>query len=276
MNYQTNWQKATKSHPNFEISELGWEQHVLIDHSKNLVYRYPKHLKAQQKLEDEVSVLKTLKSVKFNVQIPIIVDHTANYSIYKYIPGQVLTDEVLNSLDKTHIEEIGQELGKFFAILHSLPISIIDQKIHKQKLSLNDYYRDRLYNSEILRQNRKIDKYLQEISKSDINVVVHGDLHGKNIVINPLDKKLVGIIDFSELEIGDPHQDFRKIFMTDSRLLEPAVRQYSKLTDLELSRSKIKAWAYINEFANLAYFNDKPHNLTYIRAYQNLKKWDLI
>lgn len=276
MNYEKTWQNAISDHPDFEISELGWEQHVLIDHSKNLVYRYPRHLKAEHKLKNEVGILKILNKIKFNVDIPILLKHTDSYTVYKYIPGEVLTSDLINNLSDHRIQQIGKALGEFLATLHSVPKSILQQKFYKQTISLIDYYRDHLKDSEILRQNRKIDKFLQEISKNYIELVVHGDLHGKNMVINPKTKKLVGIIDFSELEVGDPHQDFRKIFMSDERLLASAVHKYQELTTRTLSINKIMTWAYVNEFANLAHFYNQPENLTYKRAYQNLKKWGQI
>ena len=41
-------------------------------------------------------------------------------------------------------------------------------------------------------------------------VLLHGDLHGKNIIVDSFNN-LQGIIDWDEVCIGDPHWEFRKI-----------------------------------------------------------------
>ena len=61
--------------------------------------------------------------------------------------------------------------------------------------------------------------------------------------------------------------------MADSRFLDPMIQAYLENTNTKLSADKIKAWAYVNEWANIAYFKDQPNHPTYIRAHKHLRRW---
>ena len=277
--FEQQWQTAKKSHPEngFEIVEHGWEQHVLVDHAKNLVYRYPRNKNAFNKLTDEVAVLRELHQATFNVAIPVLREHTADYTVYDYIPGDVLSDDIIADLTDEQLASIGHDLGIFFSILHSTSPDVVKSKATRQTTSLYDYYARRIEGAKTADFYEKAhDTLLSIAGDTNDQVVVHGDLHGLNIVIDPVTKNLSGIIDFSELELGNRHQDFRKPFMTDSRLLGPAINAYEQHCDIKLSKEKIIAWAYVNEWANIAYFKDTPENPTYLRAFKHLRKWQQI
>lgn len=276
-NYPDTWEAAKQSavEHGLEVVEHGWEQHVIVDEPNGLVFRYPRHQAAADKLVDEVALLGALNQSKWPVRIPYLRHHTSEYTVYDYIPGDVIDAKVASQLNDTEATQLGYDLGVFLSELHQADPKVVEQKITKQTMSLLDYYKDRIEQGESSEFYNMACQDLAVITNHPVtdHVVVHGDLHGLNIVIDPADKKLVGIIDFSELEIGDPHQDFRKLFMTDERLLEPSIRAYKQCTGKELSEAAAKAWAYVNEWANVCYFSEEPANPTYKRARNHLKKW---
>lgn len=274
--FDQDWSQAVKSHPGsrFQVVEHGWEQHVLVDHEKNLVYRYPRNQNAANKLTDEVEVLRALHGVPFNVAIPRLRELTKEYAVYDYIPGDVLLENASSALSDDQAESIGSDLGVFFSILHTCNKSIVDGKKTKQKTSLYEYYEGRIEGAKGENFYQKAHNLLLKLNPDDKNqAVVHGDLHGLNIVVDPIHKTLAGIIDFSELELGDPHQDLRKPFMTDDRFLAPMIATYKDHCGVNLDPEKIKTWAYVNEWANIAYFKGQPTNATYLRAQKHLKRW---
>lgn len=266
-------QKAQKE--TSEIVEHGWEQHVLIDHQNNLVYRYPRNQNAADKLADEIEVLRGLHKQDWPVQIPRLLEHNSKYSVYDLIEGEVLTEYRLSRISNGMAAEIGSDLGIFLAQLHAADKDLVLRKKTKQTISLYEYYENRINQSMGSRYYNSAKSDLSHISNSleSQQVVVHGDLHGLNIVVDPQTNKLVGIIDFSEVETGDPHQDFRKLFMTDERLLKPSVNSYKNAGGKELSLPLIKYWAYVNEWANACHFYENPGHPTYQRAVKHLKKW---
>ncbi len=269
------WLNATAQHKGsaWESVEHGWEQHVLVDHTNNIVYRYPRNQNASNKLADEVSVLSALNQVRFNVAIPRILEHKKAKTSYEYIPGDIISEDKTRSLTNDQAEKIGQDLGEFLAILHSVNPVVANSKKTKQSISLYDYYLDRIENAKDELFYEHVINLAKKIKPQKPYVVMHGDLHGLNMIIDPLTNRLTGVIDFSELELGDRHQDFRKIFMTDERFIDPALKVYKKLSGYELSKTQITAWAYINEWANIAFYKDKTSHPTYRRALKHLKSW---
>ena len=275
--FDEHWLNAKTGHPDswFEIVEHGWEQHVLVDHQRNLVYRYPRNKNAKAKLDDEVQVLSELHGIVFNLAIPVIEEHSNDFTLYKYIPGDVMDEKTIKSLSNEQVEKIGTDLGVFLSILHSASPEIVKSKKTKQTMSLYQYYAQRIEKSLGSDFYIHAKKLLEKIEYEQTDeVVVHGDLHGLNMVVDPINAQLVGVIDFSELELGNRFQDFRKLFMTDRRLLDSALRSYSEKTGNNLDKEVILAWAYVNEWANIAYFKDQQNNPTYIRAQKHLKLWD--
>lgn len=276
LSYDQIWTDVKTAHRvgGFEVVEHGWEQHVLVDHEKNIVYRYPRNQNAADKLADEVAVLESLRHTIFNVAIPVLRHHNAQYTVYDYIPGDVIDETTAKDLTDDQAEKIGHDLGIFFSILHATNPEVIRHKSTKQTASLLEYYVERINKAKDADFYAHAQNLLAKIKHDDDDeVVVHGDLHGLNMVIDPISKNLIGIIDFSELELGNRHQDFRKIFMADSRFLDPAISAYLSTTSVSLDAEKVKVWAYVNEWANIAYFKNQPSHPTYVRAQKHLTRW---
>lgn len=277
--YAEHWQIARQAalRSGLQIIEHGWEQHVIIDEQNNTVYRYPRHQAAANKLADEVMVLRAINQHDWSIALPVMLSHTKHYSSYKLVPGEVIMHGQADNLSDRQCTSIGQGLGEFLAKFHELDHRVVQQKKTKQTTTLLEYYRTRINGAAATEFYKPARQRLQELlncTDSKMKVVVHGDLHGPNIVIDPQTKILNGVIDFSEVEIGNPHQEFRKIFMTDNRLLQPAAKSYEDNGGKRLNLEEIVLWAYVNEWSNLCYFAEVPSNPTYQRAYQHLKSWD--
>lgn len=278
--YDQNWQKARAQalKAGLQIVEHGWEQHVIIDETRGIVYRYPRHRAASDKLNDEVAVLRTIHRQEWPVDLPVMLEHNSIFTSYGYIPGEVLTEDMVDKLKPDDFEGIGRQLGKFLAQFHKLGSEIVAHKETKHSTTLLEYYAKRIdsaTNYEFRLKGREALarlNNLRELARIR-TVVLHGDLHGPNVVINPRTKHVQGVIDLSEVEIGDPHQEFRKIFMTFPKSLEAAIESYEQSGGQPLNREEIVHWAYVNEWANLCHFAGEPSNLTYRRALKHLKEW---
>lgn len=276
--YLINWQtaRAAAEAAGLRIIEHGWEQHVIIDEKAGIVYRYPRHDAAAAKLADEVAVLNDVNKHAWPIALPVMREHNDTFTAYKYIPGEVLIPERVEQAPAESLEKIGARLGHFLARFHHLDFQVVTQKKTKHHTSLLQYYEGRInssiatdfYDKALLALN-KLKGMMDEIEP----VVLHGDLHGPNVVVDPKTFELQGVIDLSEMETGDPHQEFRKIFMTFPRALNSAVEAYQKNGGHALRIEKIIQWAFVNEWANAGYFADEPENVTFKRAVQHLQKW---
>lgn len=271
--YSEHWSEARNAaiHHGLHIIEHGWEQHVIIDEPNGVVYRYPRHAAAAAKLEDEVAVLNAVHQQAWPIKLPVMYEHTPTYTSYEYIPGQVLTKDILDSFTEDDITRVGGQLGSFLSQLHRMDHTAVDQKATKHTTTLLEYYTDRIASAGGKPMHKAAVTALGGLSVTNTpEVVVHGDLHGLNMVIDPVTRNLTGVIDLSEMEIGDPHQDFRKLFMADPRLLQPAIDNYDQPIDADRART----WAYVNEWANLCYFTETPNHPTYQRALHHLQLWN--
>lgn len=279
--YNQNWQEASAhaEAKGLEIIEHGWEQHVIIDEEEGLVYRYPRHAAAAAKLADEVAVLEDVNKQQWPIQLPVMQEHTSVYTSYTYIPGEVLTPERVKQLTPDNFGQLGKKLGAFIAQFHMLDSSVVEQKQTQHHTSLQEYYAARINNDVQTPFFPKAKAALDALTASandTSDVVVHGDLYGPNIVIDPSSKELRGVIDLSEMEIGDPHHEFRKIFMSYPDALPSAVDSYEQNGGQQLNPGRIILWAYANEWANVTHYADKPDNMTYQRAYAHLSHWQQI
>ncbi len=276
--YQANWTnaRAEAQAAGLQIIEHGWEQHVIIDEPNQLVYRYPRHAGGAAKLNDEVAVLGTINQQQWQISLPVMLEHTDVYAKYRLVPGEVIMHGQSEQLTAIQCAGIGAGLGQFLAQLHQLDHNIVEQKQTKQTMTLLEYYSRRINGAATTEFYQPAKQRLEQLlatTDSDWQVVVHGDLHGPNIVISPPTKELNGAIDFSEVEIGNPNQEFRKIFMTDRRLLQPACESYEASGGGALNPDEIILWAYVNEWANMCHFAESPDNVTYQRALQHLQLW---
>lgn len=277
--YAQNWEVAKKQAEanGLQIIEHGWEQHVIIDELLRIVYRYPRHKAAADKLADEVLVLQSIHKSEWLIKLPVMVEHTDIFTAYNLIVGDVLDISLITTLSDQSLTSIGSELGAFLAQLHRFDPTPVQNKKTKQTTTLYEYYETHIRGARNTKFYHPAHAALSKLSAglhSLETVVVHGDLHGLNVVVDRNHDHVTGVIDLSEMEIGDPHQDFRKLFMTDSRLLHPAVSAYHKNGGQRLDEQTIKLWAYLNEWANLCHYADKPENLTFQRALMHLRKWN--
>ncbi|MGI9027815.1 MAG: phosphotransferase family protein [Candidatus Saccharimonadales bacterium] len=279
--YEWRWQAAREQAKadGLQIIEHGWEQHVIIDEACGIVYRYPRHKAAADKLADEVSVLRHIHKQEWLVALPIMLKHNSVCTSYKLIVGDVLDAGLLASLSERAIVRIGAELGAFLVQLHTFDPVPIQRKKTKQTTTLYEYYKKRIDSAHSTKIYQPAQAALAKLA-AGLNttkpVVVHGDLHGLNIVIDSTHQRVKGVIDLSEMEIGDPHQDFRKLFMTDPRLLAPAVTSYQANGGQRLVIETVRTWAYVNEWANLCHFAKDTQHPTYKRALRHLQKWNQI
>lgn len=275
--FTKNWEEAKNQalQKGWRIDDTGWEQHVIIDDKAGIVYRYPRNAAAAAKLADEVAVLEEVHNYIWPIQLPVMQDHTDVRTAYTYIPGVTLSPERVAELTSEQSDNIGTILGDFLAQFHRLDPEIIDHKKTRHSTTLLEYYADRIVNAESCEYQPKAKQALDKLMAGKIadEVVVHGDLHGPNIVVDPSTNSLQGVIDLSEMETGDPHLEFRKIFMTFPASLDSAIKAYRKIGGQQLDKATIIQWAYVNEWANLCYFDEQDDNVTYQRAISNLKRW---
>lgn len=90
-----------------------------------------------------------------------------------------------------------------------------------------------------------------------VPVVFHGDLHGWNIVLNPISNQLAGVFDFNGACIGDRHLDFRYFFCLDPSLHDAIIAQYQQLSGQALSTPRGILYGAATDLSDLVYCTEE-------------------
>ncbi|MBR1604908.1 MAG: aminoglycoside phosphotransferase family protein [Alphaproteobacteria bacterium] len=242
------------------------EELPFSENSKALAYgqtivRIPKKDSTLQGYKREETITHYIKEHAPDLNIPVV-NIINGISVHKEISGKTLNDRTQenhrnkhsSSLSKNELNLLAQDLGKFLAQLHQVPIDGIDPHIlnmtHFNNNKKSKEYADN--NGARLLKNQGIRYRKLNIDENDI-VLSHNDMHGGNFVINE-ENKLAGVFDFGELGINYRHSDFMKLIPYGRNFIKQAVQSYNKYSDKKISMKTIDRAYQIEqlEFLQLA------------------------
>lgn len=200
-----------------------------FDVNGHLVFRFPKRVDVERQLAVETSVLPLL-AVGTPVPIPSysfqgvpssrFPRHFVGYTRLAGVPGIGVTPT------QTELLRLAPVLGDFLSFLHSFPASAaaqLDVPVYPSDVLIGEVRAEALSDLDVVRQ---VDPDAPEatwrafleagIESDDASsprpTFVHGDLAAEHILVDPVTHQVTGIIDWSEISIGDPAIDFAGIF----------------------------------------------------------------
>ncbi|MCL4326331.1 MAG: aminoglycoside phosphotransferase family protein [Candidatus Thermoplasmatota archaeon] len=200
----------------------GWSYMVYsIDDS--LIVRIPKFTNYNEKIKIEVDLLRALKGLlPITIPEPEIRMVKKNgidtmFMIYSQIPGIIPDPCYMNNINYF---KIGAYLSSFLNVLHTIPLSIVDNiKLNRVGainlknrykmifIKLKKYGFPLLNNATVVYLQNLFDKFLS-LDLSDFTpVLIHGDIGPGNILFNQNCLHITGIIDWEDCEVGDPAID---------------------------------------------------------------------
>lgn len=226
------------------IFEDGHDHVVFVIDNQKAV-RFPRRSDYAKKLPVEVAFLNN-----FGNQLPVTVpqlilrtdENGPPYVTYDFIPGVQFKKIVSDAFSKEELRRIAHQIGSFLGKLHSLPIGKAKDLGVEQVESL-ETWKNKL---EKIRQTvfPHISKAEQDWSISIFEnffktilaaplplTVIHSDIMPEHIVVNPKTHTLSGIIDFGDIEIGDPAYDFAFLAKYGNDFLNWAYETYSRPKD---------------------------------------------
>ena len=192
------------------------------------VFRFPKLEDAAAKIELEAVLLPVLQS-SLDIRIPspefVGTDPGTGltFSGYRRIEGVPLEPEVLLDLDPEKQTRLTEQIARFLRNLHSFPI---DQAA-RLGLKTNDFRADysgdlgpirellfpRLHQGEREYVERLYQDYLSDPGNFDYEpTVIHADLSPEHIIYDPATRTIAGVIDFSDMVIGDPDYEMHWLY----------------------------------------------------------------
>jgi aminoglycoside phosphotransferase (APT) family kinase protein len=202
----------------------GWDN-VAVLLNEEIVFRFPKKAAAVTLIETEARILPELAAHQLPLQIPVpewIGEPSDAYPWpfigYRRLPGRLGCQARLSVAARKRNAPI---LGEFLACLHAvranamdLPGDVLNRRDFVQRMPLMV---ERL---EVLRSHGmvaspepwlKLFGELEHIPPTSTDVVVHGDLYARHLLVNDHDR-LTGIIDWGDVHRGDPAMDLMLMY----------------------------------------------------------------
>lgn len=236
---------------NIKVFDEGWDYLVIVIDNKH-AFRFPKTKEYANKLPIEANFLKELtkRTIVDVPQLKLREDKgVGNYAIYSFIPGVQFTEDLVKTFKKPNLLTIAHKFGQFLTDLHSFPITTaknigIEQKIPiiEWEKSLDKIRKVVFSHISPREQNWIIDLYgnfLQHIEQYPFETrVIHFDIMPVNIIVDPIAQTLSGIIDFGDVEIGDPAFDFALLHWYGDDFLQETYKSYKlpRDTNFEIRR----------------------------------------
>lgn len=256
-----------------QIFDDGWDYVVFVIDGQKAI-RFPRRSDYVKKLPVEVSFLNHFGN-QFPVSVPKLVlkaDEKTGmpYVTYDFIPGVQFKKNVSDAFSKGELHQIANQIGSFLHVLHSLPTEETKRLGVRQAESL-ETWRNKF---EKIRQtvfphiskdeqNWSIsifENFFETVRKNPMPLtVIHSDIMPEHIIVNPETHTLSGIIDFGDIEIGDPAFDFAFLAKYGKDFLDWAYESYGLPKD---SKFEARRQFYLDRYflTNLGHsieINDK-------------------
>lgn len=226
-----------------KVFDGGWDHLVIL--ANGLAYRFPRNKDVEIRLEREINFLKEFKTSS-SIQIPLYelkLDTVTKkkFVTHKFIKGSPLTVDLISKFNPENTLKIGRQLGIFLKDIHSSPIERAEVLglPHQEELeSTRTYFSSKLKKLETIvfplltdtevQWSRKIfDEFDKNIRKAQITPrVIHADMLARHILVDEEQQKLSGIIDFSDVCIGDPAYDFCTFGLFGDSFLTEVYKSY--------------------------------------------------
>lgn len=210
------------------------------------VFRFPRSEPAAQDMAREIAILDIVRQrVSLPVPGPLLVQYDdltglPRFMGYEMIPGRALTYSDVNEANR---EPLARQLAGFLWELHDTPLADLPEAIETGELpaAWASFYRgicDQLfgYMREEARGRiaRDFEAYFEDPHRYSFDTRLrHGDFGIGNILWDPEEGRVTGIIDFGSCQPGDPAQDLGALLISfGSAFVEEVYRHYPELEDM--------------------------------------------
>lgn len=226
----------------------GWDHEVIILDNR-VVFRFPND--DQYSLKNEIMVLDKLNPL-VNLAIPTYSYVAPDFSFagYELVAGRPLSKQLFDELTADDRSVLAKQLADFLSILHQLPtnadyLSEVAQSDIKQyqaemKQQADQYLKPVLIPEDFSLVQKIIDDIDKLLAQALPTAFLHGDIYNRHLLWDGGTRQL-GIIDFSDMNIGDPAYDFAELYEYGQDFVKETYEFYTGPKDkLFLER----AWTY--------------------------------
>lgn len=215
--------------------------------NEETVFRFPRSADNQEHLVYEIEFLDRFgSSFEANTPLYMHVSTSGDFAGYELIPRYILSPWEFRKLDKERKSSAIQQLSSFVSTFHRLDAIEFSRYARRQIedfVAIENRIRKQLAEQLFPKLDKEEVKTIQDFydSLDDIFRTIpnacptHGDLYAFNIVWDEITSK-VGVIDFSDMIIGDPANDFEAFYDYGSEYAEMAYDLYDGPKDPEFPK----------------------------------------
>ncbi len=217
----------------------GWDHEVLLL-DDDLVVRFPNAAYYRDMLDTEAAVLTRLDGrVRAALPRPILVAPDRRFAVHRIVRGEQVRPEVLAALAPADRAEVASQLAELLTAIHSLdpadlPRDAPSWDVAEENEEMVRLARERLPalldTEELARVHAVLDDVPALLAAAPRQVLVHGDVYEDHLLWDAGARRL-GLIDFSDLAIGDPALDFAELSDYGRAFVEEVAGRYGGPVD---------------------------------------------
>lgn len=214
---------------------------LIIDN--RYVFRFPRSDAAAKTLSREVALLKVIqRRVSLQVPVPLNIEDESpqDFMGYEMLPGEPLGYSDVTDANRP---VLARQLAGFLHELHDVPLHELPAEIETGELPVAwaRFYRDvcdhlfpHMREEARHRVARQFEAYFEAPHRYSFDTCLrHGDFGLGNILWDPKEERITGIIDFDSCAPGDPAQDLGSLLVCfGSSFVEEMYRSYPELEDM--------------------------------------------
>ena len=242
----------------------GWNSRAYLVNDE-LVFRFPKRAEHWEELEREIAFL-AFAADALPLAVPRYVHTTPDspaaaygYAVYSYLRGHALDT---NTLTQEQLAAVAEALATFLRALHSLqPSPAISALLPQEdeRMVAEDYHAQaeseiapKLSPTEAKALRAQFASYLDTPANFLFRpAVTHADLSGDHILVE--NGSVVAVIDFGDINWGDPDYDFMYLLLDFGQaFVEEVARRYGH-PSLEQLMAKLRYFVMTDQIGTILY-----------------------
>lgn len=251
------------------------------------VFRFPRRPDVAAQLAVEQALLPAL-----TVRLPIAIPHfeiavgagddTLPFVGYRLLPGTQLRGEHVQTLPQAQHNALAAQLGAFLSALHTFPVDQARATAPAMRVTERDPIENEYAAVErdvfpllTTAEQRWAHALYAEASDEQIwqwsPVVTHNDLNADHILFDPDTQRIGGIIDWGDMELGDPANDFAALFEYDQPFVDAVLQHYTLPVDAAF-RLRMRSLLPRTIFSDLRYLVQHDHRAGIARNLRELRE----
>lgn len=246
--------RIAKEFPRLKIDQYkfisqGWDHEVLLINQK-IIFRFPNSKEYAPRLKNEIKLLHILAG-KTPANIPNYQWIARDYSFggYEILPGHELMTDYFNKIQAQH-DSLARQLAAFLTAIHTLPGTVLEllhleaAQLKKEqatlKAQLEEHLSSKLDSRDLSLAREALTDTDKALDKKIAPTFTHHDITERHLLWDePADR--LGVIDFSDMCLGDPAFDFAELYCYGSDFVQKVYAHYAGPKDNNFLR---RAFAY--------------------------------